>query len=56
MNIEENSIFTILNALHDRRDKIAFLLNSFEKSDYLLNNIYRNELTEIDELIKKFTR
>lgn len=56
MNIDENSIFTILNALYDRRDKIAILLQTFDKNDILLNSVYRNELNEINELIKKLTR
>ena len=56
MNIDENKIFIILNSLHDRKDKIAILLNSFSKTDILLNNIYRTELNEINEIINELTR
>lgn len=56
MNIEDNKIFIILNALYDRRDKVASLLNTFANNDYLLNKIYRNELDQINELIKELTR
>ena len=54
--IEQTKIFTLLNALFCRRDQVENLLLSFDKNDTLLNNVYNNELNEIDTLINELTK